>query len=410
MIPVRERIGFCVAPEDGRDMDAGRLMSSMRARGIRFVGVKATGGMIYGYVTAGGYRELTALSEEMGLTCSAITRRGVIHAVGGYRRRAGLVIGLILSVVIAAAMSGRVTVIEIGGSEAIPRERIVSLLRDTGIYIGCNINDVDLREAERLIRAMDKDIAWIGIRHTGSRVVVEVDDIDPYPEIKAENTPCNIIATRDAQIKGVKVYNGQLIPMVGDGVKKGDVIISGVVDTKYGRSYYVHAIGEITGVYSEKMTFAENFSGTERVTGGVAVKKALSVFGRRIIYSSEGNIDGDYEYSERETPLTLGKIEFPLSRVEMTYRLQEEVPVTRTPDEVREILGERIERYERNFLSDGVTVTDRQVEERVTKSGIAQTVTYTVEGSIGEERQIFARYERFDPGKKDEEKKEEMTE
>ncbi|MCM1577633.1 MAG: sporulation protein YqfD [Ruminococcus sp.] len=402
MIPIRERIGFCVAPVEGRSMDTGRFMNAMRTKGIRFTGVKSKGGNIYGYVTAGGFRSLSALAEETGLSCMAVTRRGVMQAVGGYRKRAGLAVGLILSAVITAAMSGRVTVIEIGGSDTIPRERIISLLRDSGIYIGCRINDVDLRRAERLIRAMDKDIAWIGIRHTGSRVVVEVDDIDPYPDIQSENTPCNIIAARDAQIKAVKVYNGQLIPMIGDGVKKGDIIISGVVDTKYGRSYYVHAIGEITGVYTEKVTFGENFSGVERVTGETVTRKALSVLGHRLIYSRSGSISGEYEYSEKESPLKLGKIEFPLSKVEMTYMLQKEIPVTRSEEEVREILTERMERYEENFLSEGVTVTDKRVEENVTKSGISQTVTYTVEGSIGEERQIFARYEMFGEKKEEE--------
>ena len=75
--------------------------------------------------------------------------------------------------------------------------------------------------------------------------------------MQSKNTPCNIVASRDAQIKNVRLYSGMLVPMVGDGVKKGDIIVSGVVDTKYGRSFYVHSIGEITGIYTEKMTFSK---------------------------------------------------------------------------------------------------------------------------------------------------------
>lgn len=393
MIPVRERIGFCVAPPEGRDMDAGKFLNMMHASGLRYFGVKEAEGKIYGYVTSGGYKSVCALAEQQGLSCFALTRSGVVHAVGGYRKRWGIVLGAALSAVIAAVMSGRVTVIEIGGSEAIPEERIISLLRDTGIYIGCRINDVDLRDAERQITAMDKDIAWIGIRHTGSRVVVEVEDIDPYPKVQAENTPCNIVADRDAQIKQVRVYNGMLIPMVGDGVKKGDVIVSGVVDTKLGRSYYVHAVGEITGIYTEEMTFTEEFADTEFVTDRVITQKAMSVLGHRFIYHSDGEPEGDFRYSEQETPLTLGKIIFPVSAVEMTYKLQSEVPVTRSAEEVREIIRERTARYEQNFLAEGVTVTDKQVTDEVTALGVTRTIVYTIEGEIGTEKMIFAKYE-----------------
>lgn len=394
MIPVRERIGFCVCPPEGRDMDTGKFLSRMHSGGLRYFGVKEAGGRLYGYVTSGGFKKLCTLAEDMGLSCFALTKSGVSHALGGYRRRWGIVIGAVLSAVIAAVLSGRVTVIEIGGSDVIPEEQVLSLLRDVGIYIGCDINDVDLREAERRITAMDKDIAWIGIRHTGSRVVVEVQDIDPYPAVRPDNTPCNIVAARDAQIKQVRVWNGMLIPMVGDGVRKGEVIVSGVVDTKYGHSYYVHAVGEITGIYTEQMTFTEEFRDTETVTDRVITRKALSLFGHRLIYASEGDPAGNFEYSEHETPLTLGKIVFPVSAVEMIYKLQKEIPVTRSAEEVRRIIGERTARYEQNFLTEGVTVTDKQVEDEVTALGITRTVTYTVEGEIGTERMIFAKDDR----------------
>lgn len=125
-----------------------------------------------------------------------------------------------LSVGIIAFLNDRVMMIEIGGNETISDSRIISLLEDTGISIGSRISDIDLRQAERRIKGMDKDVGWIGIRHTGSRVVVEISELTEPPKMQSKNTPCNIVASRDAQIKNVRLYSGMLVPMVGDGVKR----------------------------------------------------------------------------------------------------------------------------------------------------------------------------------------------
>ncbi len=388
---IRNRIGFCVYSESGGDY--GKFINALRSSPIQFYGLSVRRDKVYGYVRAKDMKRLEELAAEHRLSTETVARKGVYYVTKGYHLRFGIIIGFFLSIALAAGLSDRVMLIEIGGNETVSEERIISLLEDTGIYIGSRISSVDLRRAERQILVMDKNIAWIGIRSTGSRVVVEIDEINDIPEINRKNTPCNIVAARDAQIKSVKVYNGMLIPMVGDAVKKGDVIISGVVDTKYGRSFYVHSIGEITGIYTEKMTFAQPLVCEEKTVSGEVTKKAVSFFGHRFVYSSDGSVSGEYEYYEEEIPLTLGKITFPISKIIMHYSLMENVEVTRTEQEAEMLIEERIARYENNFLSDGVTITDKTLDKNVTDSAVTITVTYTLEGNIGSERQLFAKYE-----------------
>ena len=345
--------------------------------------------------TVGKKRVVFKIEVVAGM-CVDVTQsreHGAAVVLKKYKKRYGLVIGFMLSVGIIAFLNDRVMMIEIGGNETISDSRIISLLEDTGISIGSRISDIDLRQAERRIKGMDKDVGWIGIRHTGSRVVVEISELTEPPEMQSKNTPCNIVASRDAQIKNVRLYSGMLVPMVGDGVKKGDIIVSGVVDTKYGRSFYVHSIGEITGIYTEKMTFSKPLECEEYVGAGTAEKKAISIFGKRFVYSSEGSVDGEYEYNEDETPLTLGKITFPVSRVDMHYHLLEKATVTRTEEEAEQLIGERIDRYEKNFITGNSEIVQRDIEKSVSNGVVTFSVTYTLEGEIGVEKQIFARYE-----------------
>ena len=389
---IRSRTGFCVYSENGSDCN--KFINALRNSSVQFYGLTMIHSRLYGYVRSMDFSRLCSIAESHKLVCRMQERKGVFYTTKGYHKRYGLIIGMVLSLGLISFLSDRVMIIEIGGNTSKSETHVISLLRDAGIYIGSSISDIDLRYAERQIKRMDKDIDWIGIRNTGSRVVVEIEDITNPPEMERKNTPCNIVAARDAQIKSVRVYNGMLIPMVGDGVKKGDVIISGVVDTQYGRSYYVHSIGEITGIYSDRMTFSQPLECEETVYTGEMIRKAVNIFGLTIPLDMEKPPEGEYEYYEESFPLRLGKITFPISKKIMHYKLTDKVTVTRTQEEADAQLQERIERFESNLMND-CTITDRQVSRQVTDKAVTVTISYTLEGEIGREQQLFARYEGF---------------
>lgn len=404
---LRSRTGFCIYSEQGRD--CGKFINDLRNSPLKFFGLSVRGERLWGYVNSGDFPHLCRLAESHKLVCEKIDEKGAAKSLRPFRRRIGLVIGFFLSVGIVAFLSDRVMIIEIGGNENIPYERIMSHLEDTGIFIGSSISSVNLRRAEKQIAAMDKDIDWVGIKHIGSRVTVEINEMTSPPEMERKNTPCNIIASHDAQITGVKVCSGMLIPMVGDGVKKGDVLISGVVDTKYGRSFYVHSIGEITGIYTEKMTFSEKYVTEEKVCMGEVCAKALKIFGHKLIYSPAELPTGDYEYSETEERVTFLGISLPLYKITGHYRLTENRSITITKEQAEQNIAKRAEKFEHNFLDGDVTVINRDIEKKYDKNGATFVYTYTIEGEIGEEKMILAKYEEFGGAVTEEQPKEELN-
>lgn len=400
---LRSRTGFCIYSEQGRD--CGKFINDLRNSPLKFFGLSVRGDRLYGYVGSGDFSALQSLAGKHKLTCEMIDEKGAAKEIKPYKRRIGLVIGFFLSIGLVAFLSDRVMIIEVGGNETIPTERILSHLEDAGVYIGSSISSVNLRRVERQVAAMDKDIDWVGIKHIGSRVTVEINEITLPPEMERKNTPCNIVAARDAQITGVRLYSGMLIPMVGDGVRKGDILVSGVVDTKYGRSFYVHSIGEITGVYTEKMTFSERLVTEEKVCVGEQSAKALKIFGHKLVYRPAELPSGDYEYSETGEQLTFLGLSLPLYRITGHYRIMEAQSVTLTEEQAEQNIMERIEKYEQNFLDGGAEILCRDIERSSDKNGVTITVTYTLEGEIGEEKMIFAKYE----SPKESEKKTEET-
>ena len=74
---------------------------------------------------------------------------------------------------------------------------------------------------EHTLRTTMDELAWVGMRHTGNRLVVEVMERTPEPEMQNTRKPSNIIASQDGQIVSVSIYRGQLMKIVGDPVQKG---------------------------------------------------------------------------------------------------------------------------------------------------------------------------------------------
>ncbi|MGN0641739.1 MAG: sporulation protein YqfD [Huintestinicola sp.] len=393
---LKNRVGFCIFSES-MIPDFGKLINTLRGNGVHFYGLSVKHDKLYGYTRRKDFELLSELSEKQRLTVEITDKQGVFYSTKPFHLRFGFLIGLAAAVVMISFLSDRCMIIEISGNEALPDSRILSLLKDCGIYTGSSLSDVDLRRAEQEIVGMEDGISWIGIRNTGSRVVVEVSEITEKPQMEHKNSPCNIVAAHDAQIKNVKVYSGMLEAMVGDGVKKGDVIVSGTVDTKYGRSYYVHSIAEITGVYTEKMTFSQNFVTEELVPDEEICRRCLRFFNMRIPLDFGAKIGGQYEYYEEEKPVTLNNITFPLSVIDMHYTLLRSEEVIRSEAETEELLHEKIARYEQDLLSDsGGVITDKQIKKETTDEGMTLSVTYTIEGEIGTERRLFAKYEPAD--------------
>ena len=147
---------------------------------------------------------------------------------------------------------------------------------------------------------------------------------------------------RTAVAAGRVLVNDETFALIrSGGIKKGDVLISGVVDTKYGRSFYVHSIGEITGIYTEKMTFSEKYVTEEKVCTGEVCAKALKIFGHKLIYSPAELPTGDYEYSETEERVTFLGISLPLYKITGHYRLTENRSITITKEQAELNIAKR---------------------------------------------------------------------
>jgi len=334
-------------------------------------------------------KELQDIAKNCGIELKTAEYDSLSARLFRYRRRFGLLIGILLAFTAALYFSQVVVTIEIEGNSVVSDEVILSALEELDIKAGTPVCKINIPYCENKLRLMIDDVAWAGIRHTGSRLVVQVTEVEHVPEMLLDRVPCNIVASRNAEISSVLVRSGQLKHIVGDYVPKGTILISGVDETDNGRTFVHHAMGDIRGIYEENVSFSAPFHAEEALpTGRTDTQRTLRLFSLDIpLYFGKSNYSSPSETKEKNAVI-FGH-ELPLG---IKTRTVSETAVTEkdyTEEELTEKLMERVYLYENNFLGNGTKILSRDITTETNGDALTLRAAYRLEGNICEQRDIF---------------------
>ena len=114
----------------------------------------------------------------------------------------------------------------------------------------------------------NKDILeWLEIEESGTKYIVRL--VERKKEVKEkEYAYQSVVAKRDATITSIKAYSGEKIKHVNEYVKKGDVIISGILTKPDNTNLYTKAKGNVLGEVWYKVTIEYPlYYREQRITG-----------------------------------------------------------------------------------------------------------------------------------------------
>ena len=329
------------------------------------------------------------LAERRGLCLRAQTFHRGIGKVWLFRRRFGLLLGLLLAAGVIFYQSNVVETIEITGAQTADERVILALLEDEGIRRGTWIGDIDMFRAEQRVRTSLPEVAWAGMHRIGNRIVLDISEFRQNVPMLHERIPCNILAAHDAQITGAEVYSGAFCHRIGDGVRKGELLVSGVRTEESGKSVFLHANAHITGIFTQEAELSVYTSQTvQHPTGRRFTRRLLRVFGLRIPLTAGRAPFAAARTRNAEIPLVFAGFTLPCSILTETAEELETQDITLTPEEGRLALNGEIVRYEKNLLS-GVKILARDIGYAETDGCMTAHLTYRLEGEIGETSEIF---------------------
>lgn len=271
-----------------------------------------------GFVTARDYKKLRPIAKRSGMKLSCLSKHGLPFFVFKNRNRVGLVVGAAFFAVFMCIMSLFVWSVDTVGSESLSREEILSVAKKFGLYEGAFKPKIDVHElSDSMITEMNGRLLWAAVNISGCRAVVEVRDYIQKPESKTYGEPCNIVADFDGLLLSIQVYNGTKANREGNGVKKGDLLISGIVENRDFSSVFREARGKITAFHNDTLSFSAPAQEKRRV-----FKRSDSVYLLRFFHLKiplglfkKGEAFEEYE---TEKSLCLKNISLPFSVVKRT--------------------------------------------------------------------------------------------
>lgn len=231
-----------------------------------------------------------------------------------------------------------------------------------------------------------EDISWIGITAKGTNVIINIKEAIEIPKVIDRNEICNIIAEKDAVISKIVVHSGTARVLVGDEVKKGDILIEGVMEGAHLGNRNVHADGNVTGVrYFEKERKEKYLQNKKVETGNKEIKREICINNFKINLNKGLSKFENYDtiYSNNKIRL-FSNFYFPVEIKKITNLEIKNELVEYSEEELKmKIEHELEEELEKEYNISNYEDKTRNVEFNLEQDGILLKITYEIKEEIG---------------------------
>ncbi len=176
------------------------------------------------------YKKLKVFIKKTGCVCRIKEKRGLPFLLRKIRKRRGLLIGGVLFLLVLFQCSGRVWYISVEGGFLHTREQMLQVMKqELGICGGVLGVQVDCFEIEKRLRLDYNEIGWISVEKKGCCLFVRLNESTMPKIVGTREEASHIIAEQDGIVRKLEVLAGIPQVKVGDSVKKGDILISGII-------------------------------------------------------------------------------------------------------------------------------------------------------------------------------------
>lgn len=323
--------------------NASALLNVCLEEGVSYVGFSTEpNGEISFFVSASAAKRLLRCARLRGISIRVSTRgRGFPFLLRRYRWRLGLIIGALFAIALLFLSERFVWDVRVKGNVNMTEEEVIAELRACGFGVGSYIPDLSTPELENRVLILSDRISWISVYMDGTVAVVQViEHTEPPLSDSSHGNPANLIAACDGQIEYLQLYRGQPVVVVGQAVKKGELLVSGIFDSEHDGYRYTRAAGMVMARTEHRFTVEIPLAYEEKVYTDAYLRDiSFSFFDFSLkIYKSTGNEGGAYDIIKEEKEFDfLGLHDLPIS-----FQIERARPYvyqskTRSPQEALEL-------------------------------------------------------------------------
>ncbi len=270
--------------------------------------------------------------------------KGIYGFVNRNRRRYGFVAAVFVCALLYLFLGSLVWDVRIEGCETGREEEIMAELSECGLSVGSFWRKIDKNKIETRTLQISDNVSWLNINRRGTVAYVTVVDKVVHGEEAPPVGYANLIATRDCIIEEITVKRGIAAVKPGMSVKKGDLLISGVLPMELGGGF-CYAEGEVIGRFSDGVSVEIPSVYLEKVYSEPKVFEcSLKIFGLNVnIFKRYGNLGKSCDIiEETKTPDIPGGKRIPVSLTVKYVRSYTENQRMHTSEELISLASDRL--------------------------------------------------------------------
>ena len=347
-----------------------RFINLCRVRGIRVWDLQVQDRRLSGCVYRRDYRRLRPIARTAGMVLHAEEKRGAVFFMRRNRKRAALPIAGGCFLLLLLLLSNCVWSIDAVGTEGISAETLLSVMEDAGLYVGVPRRKIDASAlAQYAMNKLNGKLSWVAVNLDAGRAVIEARDYIAPKDDETFGDPCNVVADFDGLLLSLEVHSGARANREGNGVKKGDLLISGIIENRFGESFFYEARGVVTALHTDTVQLKRPLQCTVRPYRTHRRRVSLRCLRLLIPLGALRAKENSRRFS-LERLLTLNGVPLPLSLIETT-RAELGAPVSAAPDVSSALLFDDFtaacyEKYRNtNVLESALTVRQAGKERTV---------------------------------------------
>ena len=176
------------------------------------------------------YKKIRPIVKKTGLIPKIEQKHGLPFLINKNKKRKGFFLGIVIYSVLVYIMSLYIWDIEILGGYKYTPQALLKFLSEHNIKPGIKKKYINGSKIEEEIRLAYDDIGWVSAEVRGTRLIIKINETNmPAPIIEA-TAPSHIVAAKDAVVKEIITRSGTPKVKPGDVVRKGDILVSGIVE------------------------------------------------------------------------------------------------------------------------------------------------------------------------------------
>ncbi len=295
---------------------------------------------------------LRPLLRECGCKVRTGRRHGLPFLLKKLETRAFFAAGLIGFVIVIYLLSQVVWKVEVTGNERITEDQVMEAAEQLGIRAlqwKWRLGEPQ-QLSQQLTRLLD-GASWVGVAWNGTRVKISIVE-QTIPEDKPLMNPRHLVAAFDAVVTRMHVEQGKPQVRVNTRVKKGDLLVSGIIGSP-DNSAIVVAKGDVLGLVWHEFEIRSPLSYTYHSYTGERRTRYYGVIGSRALQlTGYGKLEfEDYEKLVQRKTLSFRKVKLPLGYIreewmethdtssEIGYEDAKQIGLTRARNELLQKAG-----------------------------------------------------------------------